>query len=96
MAAAQCITAQLLIMRQPIVLSNAGGCIFVHGASFFASSEKFVGNWQASALRLSEEAVEFATSGVERALLLFRAVVDQRAAVLVDHVAEKSVSRHFP
>lgn len=58
--------------------------------------EKFVGNWQASALRLSEEAVEFATSGVERALLLFRAVVDQRAAVLVDHVAEKSVSRHFP
>ena len=45
-----------------------------------------------SALRLTEEAVEFAAGRVEGALLLFRAVVDQRAAVLMDHVAEKSVS----
>jgi hypothetical protein len=39
--------------------------------------------------------VEFAASGVERALLLFRVVVDQRATVLVDHVAEKSLSSLF-
>ena len=69
----------------------------LHLAFFlFASSGKFVGNRPASALRLSEEAVEFAAGGVERALFLFRAVVDERAAVLVDHVAEKSVSSHFP
>jgi len=30
----------------------------------------------ASALRLTEEAMEFAASGVERALLLFRTVLD--------------------
>jgi MFS family permease len=74
----------------------SGLCCSATSTNSEASSEKFVGNWQASALRLSEEAVEFATSGVEGALLLLRAVVDQRAAVLVDHVAEKSVSRHFP
>jgi hypothetical protein len=33
--------------------------------------------------------VEFAAGGVEGALLVFRAVVEQRAAVLVDHIAEK-------
>ena len=55
-----------------------------------------MGNWQTSALRLTEEAVEFAASGVERALLLIRAVVDERTAVLVDHAAEESVSNHFP
>jgi hypothetical protein len=48
-----------------------------------------------SRLKLTEEAVEFAASGVERALLLFRAVVDQRATVLVDGVAKKSVSSHL-
>ena len=46
-------------------------------------------------LRLSEEAVEFAASGVEGSLFLFRAVVNERAAVLMDHVAEKSVSNHL-
>jgi len=46
-------------------------------------------------LRLSEEAVEFAASGVEGTLFFFRAVVNKRAAVLMDHVAEKSVCNHF-
>jgi hypothetical protein len=37
-------------------------------------------------VRLTEETVEFAASGVERALLVFGAVVDQRAAgLLVDY-----------
>ena len=46
-------------------------------------------------LRLSEEAVEFAASRIEGTLLLVRAVVNERAAVLMDHVAEKSVSSHL-
>src|SRR5450759_4951263 len=53
------------------------------------SSGKSVGNWRASALGLSEEAVELAAGGVEGALLVFPAVVDQRSAVLVDHIADK-------
>src|SRR5450756_248201 len=53
------------------------------------SSGKYVGNWRASALGLSEEAVELAAGGVEGALLVFPAVVDQRSAVLVDHIADK-------
>ena len=48
-----------------------------------------------SRLKLTEEAVELAASGVERALLVLRAVVDERAAVLVDGVAKKSVSSHL-
>ena len=44
------------------------------GPKKIASSGKFVGNWRASALRLTEEAVEFAASGVERALLHFGTV----------------------
>jgi hypothetical protein len=44
---------------------------------------------------LTEEAVEFAAGGLERALLVLRAVVDHRAAVLVDGVAKKSVRRHL-
>ena len=43
-------------------------------------------------MRLSEEAVELAAGRVERPLMLFRAVVNERATVLVDRVAEKPVS----
>src|SRR5450759_2346055 len=57
------------------------------------SSGKYVGNWRASALGLSEEAVELAAGGVEGALLLLRAAMNKRATVLVDHVTEKPVSR---
>ena len=39
-----------------------------------------------SGFALSEEAVEFAAGGVEGALLIFRAVVNERSAVLMDHV----------
>ena len=53
------------------------------------SSGESVGNWRVSALGLSEEAVELAAGGVEGALLVFPAVVDQRPAVLMDHVADK-------
>jgi hypothetical protein len=56
---------------------------------FFGSSGESVGNLRVSALGLSEEAVELAAGGVEGALLVFRAVVDQRPAVLIDHVANK-------
>jgi hypothetical protein len=38
---------------------------------------------------LSKEAVELAAGGVEGALLVFPAVVDERPAVLIDHVANK-------
>jgi hypothetical protein len=38
---------------------------------------------------LSEETVKLAAGGVEGALLVFPAVVDQRAAVLMDYVADK-------
>jgi hypothetical protein len=40
---------------------------------------------------LSEEAVEFSAGGVEGALLLLRAVVNERATVLVDRAAEKAL-----
>jgi len=40
-------------------------------------------------LRLSEEVMEFAAGRIEGSLLLFRAVVNQRAAVLVDDLAQK-------
>ncbi|MGD1094198.1 MAG: hypothetical protein ABSB35_19705 [Bryobacteraceae bacterium] len=43
-------------------------------------------------LRLSEEAVEFAASGIKGTLFLVRAVMNECTSVLVDHVAEKSVS----
>jgi hypothetical protein len=48
-----------------------------------------VGNWWVSALGLSEEAVELPARGVEGTLLVFPAVVNERAAVLVDHVAKE-------
>ena len=41
------------------------------------------------ALGLSEEAVELPAGGVQGALLFFPAVVDQRSAVLVDHLADE-------
>ena len=45
---------------------------------------------------MSEEAVELAAGGVEGALLVFPAVVDERAAVLVDHIAYKLFGGEFP
>jgi hypothetical protein len=39
--------------------------------------------------------VEFAAGGVEGTLFLLRAVMNERAAVLVDHTAEKAVHSHF-
>jgi hypothetical protein len=42
-----------------------------------------------SALGLSEEAVEFAAGGVEGALLVRPAVMDQRPAVIMDHVEDQ-------
>ena len=41
-----------------------------------------------SAVRLAEEAVEFAAGRIEGVLLLFRAVVDQWAAVGMNRVAK--------
>jgi hypothetical protein len=55
----------------------------------YGSSGESVGNLRVSALGLSEEAVELAAGGVEGALLVFPAVVYQRPAILIDHVANK-------
>jgi len=41
---------------------------------------------------LGEETVELAAGGIERALILFRAIMDQWPAVFVNRVAEKSLS----
>jgi len=41
-------------------------------------------------------AVELATGRVEGALLVFPGVVDERAAVLVDHIADKLLGGNFP
>ena len=38
---------------------------------------------------MSEKAVALPAGGVEGALPVFPAVVDERAAVLVDHIADK-------
>jgi hypothetical protein len=38
-----------------------------------------------SSLALSEEAVEFTAGGVEGALVVFRAIMNERSAVLMDH-----------
>jgi hypothetical protein len=40
---------------------------------------------------LSEEVVEFAAGGIEETLLVFRAVMNERAAALVDLIAEQPV-----
>ena len=42
-----------------------------------------------SALGLSEEAVQSSAGGVEGSLFVFRAVVDEWAAILVDQFAEQ-------
>ena len=47
------------------------------------------------ALRLAEEAVEFAAGRIQGALRLFRAVVDQRAAVGMNRIAKKSLRSDF-
>ena len=56
---------------------------------YFGSSGESVGSLRVSALGLSEETVKLAAGGVEGALLVFPAVVDQRAAILMDHVADE-------
>jgi hypothetical protein len=48
-----------------------------------------------SALRLAEEAVEFAAGRIQGALFLFRAVVDQWAAVGMNRIAKKSLRSNF-
>ena len=48
-----------------------------------------MGKLRVSALGLSQETVKLAACGVKGALLVFPAVVDQRPAVLMDHVADK-------
>jgi hypothetical protein len=45
---------------------------------------------------LREEAVELAAGGVEGALLVFPAVVNQRAAVLVDYIADELFRSNLP
>src|ERR1035438_685088 len=42
-----------------------------------------------SGVQLNEETVEPAAGGVEGSLLVFRGVVDQRSAVLVDGIADE-------
>ena len=66
------------------------------GAFSFGSSGKSMGNWRVLALGLSEEAVELAAGGVEGALLVFPAVVDQRAAVLVDYITDELFGGNLP
>ena len=44
---------------------------------------------------MSEEAVEFSAGAVEGALLVFPAVVDQRSAVLVNHIADELFGRNL-
>ena len=44
----------------------------------------------------SKEAVQAAAGGVERALLLLLAVMNERAAVIPDHAVEKPVRRYLP
>ena len=48
-----------------------------------------MGNLRVSALGLSEKTEKLAAGGIERTLLVFPAVVDQGAAVLVDHIADQ-------
>ena len=45
---------------------------------------------------VSKEAVKSAAGGVKRALLLLRAVMNQRPAVITDHSMQKSVRRYLP
>lgn len=72
---------------------DTSGAAFVAGNNYIMGFLARPGNlWvtgRVSVLGLSEEAVELATGGVEGALHVFPAVVDQRAAVLMDHVADK-------
>jgi hypothetical protein len=42
-----------------------------------------------SELGLSKETVELTAGGIKRALFIFPSVVDQRAAVLADHLTDK-------
>ena len=49
---------------------------------------RICGLLEGSALGLTEEAVEFAAGRVEGVLLLLRAVMKQRAAILVNHLVQ--------
>ena len=72
------------LVREHLQLDAFAGHLFV-----FGSSGESVGNLRVSALELREETVKLAAGGVEGALFVFPAVVDQRPAVLMDHVADK-------
>ena len=60
------------------------------------SSGESVGNSPGSSLGLSEEAVELPASGIEGALLVFPAVMDQRSTVLVDDIADELFGGNLP
>src|SRR5664279_1399313 len=63
------------------------------GPSFSKPRPKDSWVFWGSALGLIEEAVEFAAGRIEGALLLFRAVVDQWAAVGPNHIMNKFLGR---
>ena len=48
-----------------------------------------MGKWRVLVLGLSEETVKLAAGGVEGALLVFPAVVDEWSAVVVNHIADE-------
>jgi hypothetical protein len=43
-----------------------------------------------------KEAVQLAAGGVKRALLLLRAIMDERPAVIADHAVENPLRRELP
>src|SRR5207244_577310 len=62
----------------------------------FGSSGESVGNWRVSTLGSSEESVEFAAGGIEGALLVFPAIVNEPTAVLVDHINDELFGGDIP
>ena len=70
------------------VKANASAAA-IQSAYKIGSSGDSVGNLRVSSLGLSQETIKLAAGGVKGALLVFPAVVDQRPAILVDHVADK-------
>ena len=77
--------------RRPLArhTKDVNGVVTRTRASESGSSGESVGNLRVSALGLSEETVKLAAGGIERTLLVFPAVVDQRTAVLMDRGSNK-------
>jgi hypothetical protein len=70
------------------VAGTGRGVDFRHKAVAQGEKEVRPGNlWVelGSSLALSEEAVEFTAGGVEGALVVFRAIMNERSAILMDH-----------